>query len=354
MRKPVIGISMGDPAGIGPEIVVKAMGRPELRECCRPLVIGDAATLQEALRITGSPLALRPIAAPAEARFAPDSVDVVDLANVDLAHLERGKVSAMAGRAAFEAVTRLIGFAMEGRLDATVTAPINKAALALAGVRHAGHTEIFAERTGSRTSAMMLIEGNLRVIHVSTHCPLRDACDRVQRQRVLEVIRLADAGCRSLGIARPRIAVAGLNPHAGEGGLFGDEEVREIAPAVAEAASGGILVEGPFPPDTVFARANAGGWDAVVAMYHDQGHIPVKLAGFRYDADRGAWQTVSGVNLTLGLPIIRTSVDHGTAFDQAGRGTASDESLRMAIELAARLARSGMAESVNGDRRDPR
>jgi 4-hydroxythreonine-4-phosphate dehydrogenase len=236
-------------------------------------------------------------------------------------------------------VRKAVELALAHQVEAVVTAPLSKEALHLAGYRYAGHTEILAELTGAENPTMLLVAGRMRVAHVSTHVSLREACDRVKRERVCQVIRLLHAACLRLGVTNPRIAVAGLNPHAGEAGLFGWEEEREIAPAVEEARRGGIEVDGPLPPDTVFAKAYGGMYDAVVAMYHDQGHIPVKLIGFRYDRRREQWRSVSGVNVTLGLPIVRTSVDHGTAFDLAGTGMASEESLVDAIRLAVNLCR---------------
>jgi 4-hydroxythreonine-4-phosphate dehydrogenase len=227
---------------------------------------------------------------------------------------------------------------MEGKIHGTVTAPLHKQALNLAGVSYPGHTEIYASLTGARDYAMMLAEGDFRVIHVSTHVSLREAIERVLKERILAVIRLAWEMLRRIGIENPHIAVAGLNPHAGEDGLFGDEEQLEIAPAVTEARSLGMRVDGPLPPDTCFSSTAAGKFDAAVAMYHDQGHIPVKIKGFRWDGGQGRWASVRGVNITLGLPIIRTSVDHGVAFDIAGKGIASEDSLVAAIELAAKLA----------------
>jgi 4-hydroxythreonine-4-phosphate dehydrogenase len=227
---------------------------------------------------------------------------------------------------------------LEGQIDGTVTAPIHKEALNAAGHDFPGHTEIYAHLTKTREYAMLLANENLRVIHVSTHVSLREACDMVKKDRILAVIRLAHDACRQLGIESPRIGVAGLNPHSSDGGLFGREEEEEISPAVEEARALGMSVEGPIPPDTLFPKAKGGLYDVSVAMYHDQGHIPLKLLGFVWDRTTSSWQSVSGVNVTLGLPIIRASVDHGTAFGKAGKGTASPDSLVQAIMYAARLA----------------
>ena len=227
---------------------------------------------------------------------------------------------------------------MDGKVDATVTNPLNKEAMNLAGHHFSGHTEIYAYYTGTEHYTMMLAHKDLRVVHVSTHVSLREACDRVKKDRVLEVISIADKACRDMGIAKPRIGVAGLNPHCGEGGLFGREEIDEITPAIEAARTAGINAQGPIPPDTIFSKAIGGWYDIVVAMYHDQGHIPLKVVGFVYDREKQSWSAVEGVNITLGLPIIRTSVDHGTAFDQAGTGKANELSLKNAIEYAVRFA----------------
>jgi 4-hydroxythreonine-4-phosphate dehydrogenase len=344
--RPTIGISMGDPAGIGPEIIVKALAREQVRRLCRPIVVGDASVMRNAAeRILHSPLKVRAVSNVADATFAADTIDVFDLKNVDAARLALGQVSAMAGNAAFEAVRTVIELAMAGRIAATVTAPIHKEALILAGHHFPGHTEIFAHFTGTSDFTMMLAAENLRVVHVSTHVSLRQACDAVTRQRVLKVIELGHAACRALGIAEPKVGVAGLNPHASDGGLFGAEEREQIIPAIQDARAMGITVEGPQPPDTFFAKAMSGVYDICVAMYHDQGHIPVKIRGFKFDAIAGSWTSVNGINVSLGLPIIRTSVDHGTAFDQAGKGTASDASLIDAIDYAAKMAAARMVPS---------
>lgn len=335
---PIIGISMGDPAGIGPEIIAKALARPQVHALCRPLVIGDAAVMRQAVAIAGVRLEVRTVREVKSATFTPGSINIYDLRNVELPRLELGKISAMAGNAAFEAVKTMIELAMAGAIDATVTAPIHKEALARAGHAFPGHTEIFAHFTGTDDFTMMLAAENLRVAHVSTHVSLRQACDAVTMPRVLKVIELANEACRRLGMVRPKIGVAGLNPHASDGGLFGSEERQHIIPAIESAKAKGIDVDGPHPPDTFFAKAVSGVYDICIAMYHDQGHIPVKIRGFHFDRARNNWDAVNGINVSLGLPIIRTSVDHGTAFDQAGKGTASDASLLDAIEYAAKLA----------------
>jgi len=338
-EKPIIGITMGDPAGIGPEIIAKAFGGRTVQERCRPLVFGDARTIRQACRFVNCPDEVRSIVKVDDARFEPGAIDVFDLKNVDVTQLRLGEVSAMAGQAAFESIEAAIEHAMNRMIDAVVTAPIHKTALNRAGHAFAGHTEIFAKFTDTSDYAMMLAEGNLRVVHVSTHLSLRQACNAVSKDRVLRVIRLGHDACRRLEIPKPRIGVAGLNPHAGEEGLFGDEETEHIAPAIRAARAEGLDVEGPVPADTLYPKVAGGGYDIGVAMYHDQGHIPVKMLGFKYDAARGGWTEINGINVTLGLPILRVSVDHGTAFDQAGKGTASAESLLHAVDYAARMSR---------------
>ncbi|WP_336343674.1 4-hydroxythreonine-4-phosphate dehydrogenase PdxA [Halalkalicoccus ordinarius] len=338
MSKPTIGITMGDPAGIGPEIVVK--GYRELLEVANPLVIGDAGTVEAACGICGSDLGIQRISAPADASFDSDEIPVLDLENVD--DLERGVVREAYGAASLEYVERAIELALDERIDAITTAPINKQSTKLAGSEYAGHTGMLADYTGTESYSMMLIEEPLRVSHVSTHVPLREACDLVTRENVLETIRVTDEALRELGIEEPTVAVAGLNPHASDGGLLGEEDGREIEPAVEDAREEGIDALGPESPDTVYVQAARGAADCVVSMYHDQGHIPIKTLGF---AEGGA---VSGVNVTIGLPIIRTSVDHGTAFDIAGEGVASERSLLDAVEVASEMARRRTRAEADG------
>lgn len=338
--RPIVGISVGDPGGIGPEVTVKALAVPKVYEQCRPLVIGDASVVRDALRFTGLSLAVNAVDAPEKGIYKLGVVDVLDMGNMPIDQVQYGVVTAQQGRASFEYVAKNIELAMAHRMDATVTGPINKAAINEAGFHFAGHTEIYAKMTGTRDYAMMLAEGNFRVAHVSTHVSLREACDRVKRERVLRVIELSHDALLKLGIANPRIAVAGLNPHCGEGGLFGTEEEREIMPAIADAVAKGMNVTGPVPPDTVFSKMAGGMFDLVVVMYHDQGHIPIKLKGFTYDEATGQWGAVAGVNITLGLPIVRVSVDHGTAFEIAGQGKANPDSMLDSIELAAWLAKA--------------
>lgn len=336
----IIAISMGDPAGIGPEICVKALQNADVYLRCQPIVVGDAEVIRQAALLLKSDLKINAISSVKEAVSAFGTVDVFDLKNVDLTELQPGVVSAMAGNAAFEAVYKVIELALSNEVDATVTAPINKESIHKAGHNFSGHTEIYAHYTNTAKFAMLLADENLRVIHATTHVSLRRACDLCKKERVLEVISLLDDACKQFGIAQPRIAVAGLNPHAGENGLFGDEEINEIIPAIEEARSKGYTVEGPVPPDTMFVKAVQGKYDGCVAMYHDQGHIPFKLEGFQWDNEKQTMKSVKGVNITLGLPIIRTSVDHGTAFEIAGRGIASPDAMLVAIDYAVLMAKN--------------
>ncbi len=334
--RPVIGITMGDPSGIGPEIIMKALQKEEVYLRCRPLVIGDVEVMRQTAGRLGLGYKFRAVRHEGEAAYEPGTMDVFHL-NCFRGDLQFGEVSAQAGEAAFRSIVRAIELAKEGRVEATVTAPINKESIHLAGHRFAGHTEIYAHFTGSAKYAMLLVHGNLRVIHVTTHVSLREACDLVSKERILEVVDLLREACRRLGIPDPRIAVAGLNPHASDNGLFGWEEEREIIPAIQEARRMGFSITGPVPPDTMFAKAIGGEYDGCVAMYHDQGHIPFKMAGFRWNEEKKRME-VSGVNITVGLPIIRVSVDHGTAFDVAGKGIASEAAMSLSIDYATRMA----------------
>lgn len=355
MYKPILGITMGDPFGNGPEITVRALSDQRIYESCRPLVVGDANSMRYALkvfqRLGGPALELNPVVSPAEAKFAYGVIDVLDLGLIeanqipDTSELEQPRpfgigACAIGGEAAFQSVKTVIQLAQAGAVDATVTNALSKEAINMAGHHFSGHTEIYAHYTNTDKYTMMLAHDGLRVVHVSTHVSLREACARVKKDRVLDVIRIADAGCRALGIRNPKIAVAGLNPHCGENGLFGNEETEEIQPAIETAIAEGILIPDgcPTPPDTVFSKALGGWYDIVVVMYHDQGHIPLKVQGFVYDQEAGHWNAVAGVNVTLGLPVIRTSVDHGTGFGHAGSGQANELSLVNAIDYAIRMA----------------
>lgn len=324
---PILAITMGDPAGTGPEIITKAFCHPELAEICRPLVIGDAQVMRQALRFTGSPLRIHAVTSVEQADFQSGVLDVLDLQNIDMAHLELGKVSSMCGHAAYEYVKRAAELALDRSVDGIVTNALNKEAMNRAGHHYDGHTGLLAAICQTPGATMMLAADRLRVSHVSTHVPLSVAIERVRPERILKVIQLTHEALLALGIANPTIAVAGLNPHAGENGLFGDEETKYIAPAIAEAKRRGFDVSGPYPGDTIFFRANQGEFDATIAMYHDQGHVAAKMLGI--------WK---GVNVTLGLPIIRSSVEHGTNFDLSGTGKSDPRSLIEATKLAARMA----------------
>lgn len=339
--RPIIGITMGDPAGIGPEITIKALQQESIYQSCRPVVVGDVSVLQKVMGIPQLPkMEINIIENPSEAIYEKGTLNVIDLKCIEnINSFQQGVISKEAGRAGFQYVKKVIELAMEGKVDATVTNAINKEAINLAGYHYSGHTEIYAEFTNTKKYTMMLAHDSIRVVHVSTHVSLREACDRVKKDRVLEVIHIANKACKDLGIEQPRIAVAGLNPHSGENGMFGTEEIEEIIPAIKLAQTEGIIVDGPVPPDTVFSKCRGGWYDIVVAMYHDQGHIPLKVIGFQYNKEEKKWDAVAGVNITLGLPIIRTSVDHGTAFDQAGSGQANELSLLNAIDYAVSLAK---------------
>lgn len=329
---------MGDPASIGPEIAVKALKDKKIYEICRPLIAGDARVFEKIISELGLGVTINRIQEPAEAAFKYGAIDVIDLANVDISKLAYGKIDALCGEASFRSVEKVIQLALAGTVNATVTGPINKKSINDAGHHFAGHTEIYAELTGTKKYAMLLVEDKINVIHVSTHVSLRQACDLVKKDRILEVIALLRNGLISLGKTNLKIGVAGLNPHAGDNGLFGTEEALEILPAIEAARSQGYDVEGPVPPDTLFAKAATGAYGGVVAMYHDQGHIPFKLAGFKWNAEKQQMESVKGVNITMGLPIIRTSVDHGTAFEIAGKGIASPDAMVLAIESAVQLS----------------
>ncbi len=325
-RLPRLAITMGDPAGIGPEIVIRtlvAFGRQNRFE---PIIFGDREWMQQTSVRFGF----------ADVSFISDEqpdlkstgyvFPLRQSTTADLSATQLGVLGAEAGKAAAQCVITSAQAALVGEVDAICTAPLNKEAMALGGYKYAGHTELLASLTGSTKYGMLLLSGDMRVIHVSTHVSLREAITRVKTERILDCIRLGNIACLELGIANPKIAVAGLNPHAGEHGLFGEEEVLEISPAIAAAISEGIDVTGPHPPDTIFSKSSSSRHDLVVAMYHDQGHIPIKLNGME-----------SGVNVSVGMPIIRTSVDHGTAFDIAESGIANESSMIAAIEIALQM-----------------
>ena len=334
--RPLLAITMGDPAGVGPEVIVGALARRRVRAVCRPLVIGDARMMWGAAETLGRSFPARVVQRAADARRFPSRVCLLDLKNADPDAIPLGQVNPAAGRAAAEYIEKAVALALAGEVAGVVTAPINKEALRLAGVPHPGHTEILASLCGVSEVSMLLVHGEMRVAHVTTHVSVREACDQITQHRVLAVIRLVDSALQQMDLPRRRIAVGGLNPHAGEAGLFGGEELHRIIPAIEDAISEGIDAVGPLPPDTVFARQRAGAFDAVVAMLHDHGHIAIKTVGFT--RTRAGRMTTAGVNVTLGLPILRTSVDHGTAFDIAGKGLADPTSLVEAIVLAAEMA----------------
>lgn len=333
-QPPTLALTLGDPAGTGPELILKALAQPEVRALAPMLIVGDAATLAAAQRFTGTALELITVdrAADAPAVAARGAVPVLDLRNVDAARFQVGRIDPMCGHAAYESIKRATELALAGEVQAIVTSAINKAALNAAGHHFDGHTGLLAQLCGRPGATMMLVADKLRVSHVSTHVSLRQAIDRVRPERILKVLELTHEAVRRLGIVRPRLAVAGLNPHAGEGGLFGDEEQLYIAPAIEQARAAGLDVHGPFAGDTIFFRTLQGEFDAAVAMYHDQGHVAAKMLGI--------WR---GVNVTLGLPIIRTSVEHGTDFANAGTGRGDPRSLIEALKLAAALGHGAAA-----------
>jgi len=328
MTLPIIAVTMGDGAGIGPEVIVKALGAPQVRALCRPLVIGDALRLKAAADICGVSVDIRPVEGPADARFAADTIDVIDLAVLP-PDLPFGRLSPVAGEGAYRYIRLAVELALAGSVQAICTAPLNKEALHAAGHPFPGHTELLAALSGVDEVSMMLTTEKVRVIHVTTHVGLVDAVRRIDGPLVYRTIQRGHRTLVDAGIAAPAIAVCGINPHAGENGLFGyGEEAEKVVPGIEQARAEGIDAQGPLPADTVFFRAGRGDFDLVVAMYHDQGHGPVKILGLE-----------AGVNITVGLPVIRTSVDHGTAFDIAGTGTADERSMIEALRQASALAR---------------
>lgn len=325
--RPIIAITMGDPASIGPEIVVKSLNNPEIYQVCRPLVIGDSRVIERAKGTTGVDLAVNPVSRPADGKYVYGAIDLIDLQNVDIDTLQWGGVQAQAGQASFEYIVRSIELATAGEVAAVATAPINKEALKAAEINFIGHTEIFGELTNSHDPLTMFEVKGLRIFFLTRHVSLAEAIKHVTKQRTLDYLRRCKEALERLGVQNPRIVVAGLNPHSGEHGLFGDEEVRELEPAIAEARAEGIDAHGPWPADSVFWHAAQGRYDAVLSLYHDQGHIAAKM----YDFHRT-------VSITNGLPFLRSSVDHGTGFDIAGKGIAESISMEEAIKVAARYA----------------
>ena len=337
--KPVLGISIGDPAGIGPEILIKALSREDIFKRAVPVVYADRVVLEDALEVTGKAFTLNPVNDPRDALGKAGTIDYVESGVITKkGEYAYSTVGVKSGEASFQYVVRAIKDAMDGKSAGVVTGPINKEAINMAGHHYAGHTEIFADYTKTKNYGMLLSGGGLNVIHCTTHVSMREACDLITKERVLNVIRLADKALRLMGGKKRRIAVAGFNAHCSENGLFGHEEERAIIPAIEAAKAEGLDVTGPVPPDTVFVKALGGQSDVVVAMYHDQGHIPLKLCGFRMDPATGLYSQMSGINTTIGLPIIRTSVDHGTAFGKAGKNRANEESLVDAINMAITFA----------------
>lgn len=329
MHKPIVGVTMGDPAGIGPEICAKALTAPEVQMAANCLVIGERKSMRQGLKVAKIPnIEINPIKKVSEAKFMRGTIDVLDLKNVE-SRLKIGQLSKSAGKAAVEYIEKAISLARDGKIDAIATAPINKVAMQKAGYRFQGHTELLAARTKAKNYAMMFVSDTLWIMLVTTHLPLKEVSKHLDKMKVLRTIKLAHETLFKLREKKPRIGVAGLNPHAGESGIFGDEEIKIIKPAVDEAKKLGINVKGPISPDAIFYLANIGMFDIVVAMYHDQGLIPLKLLSFN-----------RSVNVTVGLPIIRTSVDHGTGFDIAGKGWANPHSLIEAIKVAAHFAKT--------------
>jgi 4-hydroxythreonine-4-phosphate dehydrogenase len=326
-NRPLIAITLGDPASIGPEIAVKSLANPEIYAICRPLLIGDANVVQAAMNTTGVKLAINTVASPAEGKYELGAIDLIDLNNVNIATLEWGKIQAQAGRASFEYIVRSIELAQAGLVDAVATAPINKEAIKAAKINFIGHTEIFGEMTNSHDPLTMFQTKGLRIFFMTRHVSLAKACTQITKERTLDYLRRSKEALERLGVSNPKLVVAGLNPHSGEHGLFGDEEVRELEPAIADARAEGIDVYGPSPADSVFWHAAQGRFDAVLSLYHDQGHIAAKM----YDFHRT-------VSVTNGLPFLRSSVDHGTGFDIAGKGLASSVSMEEAIKVAAQYA----------------
>ncbi len=326
--RPMIGITMGDPVGIGPEIILSALCDPFIYKICRPVILGDTGILEFTKNTIHSRLEVRTIQKPAEGTCEFGKVNVISLSDIHPDTITWGKPTVGTGKAMVRYITSAIDLAIKGEIDAVTTCPINKKAMQKAGFNYNGHTELLSERTGSNNFAMMLAGDRLRVILVTIHVPLKKVPAILTKQNILNTIRITAGALKErFGIQSPKIAVAGLNPHAGESGMFGNEEIKIIGPSIHDAVKEGINAKGPFPPDTVFYHAIHNKYDAVIAMYHDQGLIPFKLIHF-----------TDGVNTTLGLPIIRTSVDHGTAYDIAGTGTADSGSLKAAIQMAATQA----------------
>ena len=326
--KPYVGLTMGDPCGIGPEVVIKALIHSEIYEWCNPVIIGNAASLRETVKMLDIDMSINHISETdiEMSRVNPNAASVIDIGNLNYEDVTIGEINPGCGKAAMEWVSHAGRLAMRGAIGGIATAPLNKEAASLAGSEAIGHMELLQELTGSKTVATMLIAKNLRVVHLTTHRSLRVACDYVKKDRILDYLRITDENFKKWGFENPRIGVAALNPHGSDGGLLGDEENDEILPAVTQAKAEGMTVEGPIPADIIFHQAINDQYDAVLCMYHDQGHIPVKVYGFE-----------ESITANLGLPFVRTSVDHGTAFDIAGKGIADPLSMIEAIKLASTL-----------------
>jgi 4-phospho-D-threonate 3-dehydrogenase / 4-phospho-D-erythronate 3-dehydrogenase len=325
--RPLIAITMGDASGIGPEIIAKALHSEDIYRLCKPIVIGDIRVMHTAFLLTKSPYKMHLICNVNEAEATPGTVDILDMNNLSEDEVNTGKLCKACGKAAVDYISKATELAINNEVRAIVTAPINKEATHLAGCGDLGHMELFTRITRTTETATMLMSGNLRVVHLTTHHSLSKALGFVTRERILARLRLTWSSFLKWGFVHPRLAVAAINPHGGEGGILGEEEIQEIRPAVRAAQEMGINVSGPYPADSVFTRAISGEFDAVLAMYHDQGHIPIKVYGFE-----------KSVSVALGLPFIRTSVDHGTAFDIAGKGIANAQSMTEAIRVAVKLA----------------
>lgn len=337
MTLPLLALTMGDPAGVGPEIIAKALAKPGALENRRVLIVGSERALRRAFGFTNASFAYR-VVQEDELEAERGEITLLNDESMLSDEIPLARVDSSCGAAAFSWLDRAIRLAMEGKVEAIVTAPLHKEALNRAGYHYAGHTEILAEKTGTREFNLMLLAERIRVVHVTCHVAMREAPALLTQARVASCVRLFHRALLKLDGNPPRIAVCAYNPHGGEGGLFGREEIDAIQPAVDECVREGIDAHGPFPSDSIFPQVIGGRYDGVVAMYHDQGHIPFKLMHFRYDPVANEWGDVTGVNITLGLPIIRTSVDHGTAFDLAGTGKASERSLLDAMDAAVQLA----------------
>ena len=337
---PLIGITMGDPSGIGPEIVIRSLVHRSITESSyRFLVIGSVEVMEESIQILDLSLNVQAVSVPEETGVERDVVYVLPVEGSFVRKNNPfGEITLDCGVLSLNAVQKAAELITEGRISACATAPVSKEAFYLAGVRGAGHAEIFASAAGVTSIATMLCHGSFRVVHLTTHLSLADACKAVKKQRIIDVARLTSKSLTTFTIKNPAIAVAALNPHGGDGGLFGREEIDEILPAVEFLQDEGLHIKGPIPADIVFSQARGGLFDAVIAMYHDQGHIPIKVASFEYDLESGRWVNTGGVTLTLGLPFVRTSVDHGTAFDIAGKGLGDAGAMVGAITLAMDLS----------------